>query len=143
MAITALTLSATKNYVSDLDPAKKDNPEHATNFVLGAIDTFVNSHVFDRALEFKQGESNNVQSAGIKMNEMDVETVRFGLKDIKNLKDGDGNDIPFTTQVRVILGKTYNVVSEEILRILPLGVQRELAREIRNINTLTKAEAKN
>jgi hypothetical protein len=74
---------------------------------------------------------------------MDVEVVRFGLKAMTNFKDQAGNEVPFTTQNRSVLGKTYAVVSEDILRTLPTVVTRELANEIRTLNTLTKEEGKN
>jgi hypothetical protein len=139
MSIVALNLSAVKTFYSKYDPSEGDE---RTEFTLGAIDGFVNAAVFDKALEWKSSDA-GTQTASVKMNEMDMEVVRFGLKGMRNFKDRDDNEIPFTTQNRTIMGKDYQVVSQDVLRAIPTVVIRELCAEIRTLNTLTKEEGKN
>lgn len=101
MAISGLSLSKTLDYRSQSNPvvvAAKGDPNadlsEATVFVLGAIDLFVVSAVFDRALEFRRDGGNDVEAAKVKMNEMAVETVRYGLKGWRNMLDSDGAPSP-------------------------------------------------
>lgn len=140
MAIKALTLSSVKVIESALDPAR--GTAEATRFTIGALDAFVSAYVTDRMLTFSDSDSGGIQTAQVKMNEADLEVVRFGLKGWENFQDARGNDVAFRTVERILQGKKYVVVeSDDLARMAPELV-RELAREIRAINSVTEDEAK-
>lgn len=139
MAIKALTLSRTKVHESDLDPAK-GTPD-ATQFTIGAIDSYISSYVFDRTLVFGESAGGEREVAQVKMNESNIDVVRFGLKGWKNFKDEDNNDVEFTTVERVVMGKKYVAASDECIARMDIALIRDLASAIREINVVTKDEA--
>jgi hypothetical protein len=140
MAIKALTLSSVKVIESDSDPAKGSTD--ATRFTIGAIDAFVSAYVFDRTLTFTENDVGDVTLAQVKMSEANLEAVRFGLRGWENLKDGHGNDVPFTTADRIVMGKKYVTVADESLALLSQDLVRELAASIRTINEVAPDVAK-
>lgn len=140
MAIKALTLSSVKTIESALDPAR--GTADATRFTIGALDAFVSAYVSDRMLTFSDSDLGGIQTAQVKMNEADLEVVRFGLKGWENFKDARDNDIEFKTVERILQGKKYTVVDTDRLALMAQELIRELAREIRFINTVTEDDAK-
>lgn len=138
MALKAYSLAQSREIQSTLDSAF-GTPE-ASTFVLGAIDVFVNTAIFDKSLKFSSNDGGDV--AQVMLNEMNLEMVRFGLKGWRNFKGVDGNDTPFQVSNRTVLGKTYQVVSDDCLQMLGIELIRELAGEIRKFNSLSKEEAK-
>lgn len=139
MAIKALTLSAVSTIELDLDDAK--GTPAATKFTIGALDAFVTAYVYDRTLTFSDSEATGKATAQVKMNEANIEQVRFGLKGWSNFKDAAGNDIQFTMVEKVVLGKKYVVVSDDAMTMLPIEIIRELSAKIRKINEVTTDEA--
>lgn len=140
MAIKALTLSSVKVIESALDPAR--GTAEATRFTIGAIDAFVSAYVTDRMLTFSDNDAGGIQTAQVKMNEADLEVVRFGLRGWENFQDARGNDVEFRTVERILQGKKYAVVDNDCLARLQQELIRELAREIRAINVVTEEDAK-
>jgi len=139
MAIAALTMSAVKTIESVLDPAK-GTPD-ATKFTIGAIDTFVWTYVHDRTLVFGENEETGKQTAQVKLNEVNLELVRFGLKDWANFKDEKGNDVEFKTVERFVMGKKYQVVADDCLLRFDVMLVREIANAIRDINEVKEIDA--
>jgi hypothetical protein len=152
MAVKGLTLSTVKVIESVMDDAK--GTEAATKFIIGAIDAFVSTHVYDMTLVF--GESDvltetiddkgvktfaKTQTAQVMLNKSNLEVVRFGLKGWDGFKDDKSNDILFTTVTRIVNGKQYTVVSDDCLGRMDVMLIRELANQIRTINVLTTADA--
>jgi hypothetical protein len=137
MAIKALTLSAVATVELDFDDAK-GTPD-ATKFTIGALDAFVTAYVYDRTLTFSEVDGKD--TAQVKMNEANIEAVRFGLKGWSNFKDAAGSDVEFATVDKIVLGKKYVVVSDGALAALPPEVIREVALKIRKINEVTADEA--
>jgi hypothetical protein len=140
MAIKALTLSSVKVIESDSDPAR--GSADATRFTIGAIDAFVSAYVVDRTLTFTENDAGGIALAQVKMSEANLEAVRFGLRGWENFKDGHGNDVPFTTADRIVMGKKYVTVADEGLALLSQDLVRELAAAIRTINEVTHDVAK-
>lgn len=138
MAVKALTLSAVATITSKTDEAY-GTPE-ATQFTIGALDAFVSSYMFDRTLSFSENDA-GVQTAMVKMNEANIEGVRFGLKGWSNFKDDKGNDVEFKTVEKFVMGRKFIVVSDECLALMDLPLLRELAVAIRNINEVKPADA--
>ena len=140
MAIKALTLSSVKLIESESDPAK--GTADATRFTIGAIDAFVSAYVFDRTLTFTEADAGGIATAQVKMSEANLEAVRFGLRGWENFKDQSGNDVPFTTSDRIVMGKKYVAVADDCLALLNQDLVRELAAAIRRINEVGPDDAK-
>ncbi len=140
MAIRALTLSSVKVIEAENDPAK--GSADATRFTIGAIDAFVSAYVFDRTLTFTENEAGGVATAQVRMSEANLEAVRFGLRGWENLKDDRGDDVPFTTADRIVMGKKYVTVADDGLARLSQDLVRELASAIRSINEVAPDDAK-
>jgi hypothetical protein len=140
MAIKALTLSSVQVIESDSDPAR--GTADATKFTIGAIDAFVSAYVFDRTLTFTDSVAGGIAMAQVKMSEANLEAVRFGLRGWENFRDDRGNDVPFATADRIVLGKRYVAVADESLAVLGQDLVRELANAIRRINEVTPDDAK-
>lgn len=140
MAIKALTLSSVKVIESDSDAAK--GTADATRFTIGAIDAFVSAYVLDRTLTFTETDAGGIATAQVKMSEANLEAVRFGLRGWENFKDQSGNDVPFTTSDRIVMGKRYVAMADDCLALLNPELVRELAGAIRRINEVSPDDAK-
>ena len=138
--LKAINLTKTKVYESDLDDAK--GTDQATQFVLGAINTRAFSSIVDRNSEIRVNEDGEQAS---RFNSMTVayDLVRFGLKDINNMQDADGNPLKFVTESVNYNGKTMLAASSAIMEALPTELIVELAGEIQSLNSVTAEEAKN
>lgn len=136
MAIRGLTLSSTFEYQSDADPDK--GTPNATVFVLGPLDVFVSTHLFDGAMEV--GPDQQVQ---FRSNAANLDAVRFGLKGWRNFKNEDGSDIPFETTERNLLGRKYVGVFDDCLARISIDEVRVMATQIREASLVQEAEAKN
>lgn len=141
MPIIGLTLATTRDFQSKSDAAF-GTPE-ATTFVLGALDVFVASNIFDKNLTVMRGATGQPEGTRFHFNEVMLELARFGLKNWRNFKDSDGNDIPFATQKRIVNGKEYTVASDTSLAMIPFPVLMEIGMEVEKVNNVTKVEAKN
>jgi hypothetical protein len=136
MAIKGLTLSSVKNYVSTTDPEK--GSENETVFILKPLDSFATTFLFDSGV--------NLMSEGngrIEVYRMNLEAVRIGLAGWKNFQDGEGNQLEFKTETLQICGKPYQALSQDLLKLMPFSLVRELAEEIRALGSVTEEEAKN
>lgn len=142
MALQGLTKASTRLFESAKDP-DKGNP-NATRFKLAFIDSFVTAYLKDKLTSFEADPNDATKVVSVySPNEIHIETVRFGLKGWENFKDEEGNDIEFKTVKRRMGGRSYDVVSDELLGNLPMSLIEELAVEIRRLNIVTVAEAKN
>lgn len=139
--LVGLTMTAQTHYVSALDPAK-GTPE-ATTFLLGSIDRATMARIMDKALVFKQGDGDEAGASQVRMNEVNYELVRHGLKGWTNFKDADGNDIPLETVADASIGRLRQVVSHASMDRLSMDLISDIAREVNRINSLTKEQAKN
>jgi len=72
-----------------------------------------------------------------------LESFRFGVKDIQNLKDSSGNIVKFDTVSKPIRGNNYNAVSDKIVEMFSLNVLTEIGSEIIKIGNLSDDEIKN
>lgn len=139
MAIKALTLSAVKTIESRLDPAY-GTPD-ATRFTIGAIDAFVAAYIGDRSLAFADGDESGRAIAQVRLNEANLEYLRFGLKGWEKFADARGNDVAFATAEKVVMGKKYQVVADDCLARIEGELAGWLAGEIKTINTVTADDA--
>ncbi len=136
----AINLTKTVEYKSYLDP-NKDNDD-AVVFTLGAVDTRTMSSIIDKNIENKTNKEGEMI---FKPNQMTTSylLVRFGLKGLKNWKNHDDTDVEFKTETVNMFGKTYKLVSEDIISAFPSELITELSGEIYSLNNLTDEDVKN
>jgi len=143
MAIIGLTLSAEEAYQSKLDPdAGKDG---ATTFKLGTLDSKVMGRLKDDATTFAVNPTapEDEVDVSVGQNQLYYLACQFGLRGWTGLKDTAGNDIPFRTFKRNMGGKSYAVVTDEVLSTIPQEVIAELGSKLMAMNDMTGVEAGN
>ncbi len=142
--IKGISLGETEEKYSQYD---KEEPR--TLWKIGVIDTMIMSEIRDKITVFEADRevdpSAQSRTARTKLNlhMADIEYVRHGLKGFTNFCDSNGNAIMFRTERRFCAGKQMDVVSEEILSIIPMPIIEELAFYIKNKNVLSEQEIKN
>lgn len=136
-----LTMTGLVHYVSPLDPDK--GTENETRFQLGSIDRATMARIMDKALVFTQSDTDANGSSQVRMNEVNYDLVRAGLRGWTNFKDAEGNDIAFATVREASYGRMRDMVSHECMDRLSMELITDLARKINELNSLTKAAVKN
>lgn len=162
MALYALTLSDTVEYVSDLDPCKKsqqvpvdpedpskgsktvtDIDEGATLFMLRPLDCFLNAHIYDNASSITGREGSEEVGIKTRVNQTNLDAVRFGLSGFKNFTDRKGTAVRFTTVNEFVNGREYTVASPDVMNCLGIRLIQELARKIKEISEVSEQQSKN
>jgi len=142
MPIIGLDLTAKRTLESRYDTAK-GTPE-ATKFEIGTLDSRVHGYIKDMATTFTvdptPGAAQEEVQTSMEQSLVNFTACQFGLRGWSNLKDAEGNDLPFKTRSKALGGKSYQVVSDEVLRQVPGAVLSELAVEILKANDLTDAQ---
>ena len=141
MAIRGIDVYEVRDYISKYD---KDEPK--TIFKLGVLDSRVRAELEDEATSFEVSSPSAPEEqskATLGLNRRNIETVRFGLKGMENFQDAKGNPVKFDTISLSKYGKNYQVVTPQILQMLPFEVIMELAGEIRRDNWMSEQERKN
>lgn len=139
--IKALDLSEQIKYVSKLD--KGDSP---TTWYLGVLDTRIRKQIEDVSLEYEidpSAPSSAKAKTSFNIGKSELDFVQFGLKNFDNFVDSAGKAIQFKTETKISGGRTYHIVADEIIRIIPGDIVRELAAEIKRINSVGEEERKN
>lgn len=134
--IKAINPEATFEHVCQGDT---DNP---TVWVLGVLDARIRSFINDRAVRVDADGKAPLEPAdqAIRAGTWQWLTVKYGLRGWRNLADPNGVQIPEAFE-RVPHGsKSYPVVPDRLMEILPADVMAELATEISRANTLQEAE---
>lgn len=161
MAIRALSLADTITHVLDSDPCKvtkqvpvdeavADGPkktvteikEGATKFFLKPLDVFLMGYIYDNAstLSGKQGS----EEIGIhtRVNQTNIEAVRFGLTGFSNFLDEKG-EVKWATQKAMINGREYDAVHDDVIKKLGVKEIAELAGKVKEISEVSKVDEKN
>lgn len=141
MALRIQALSGTTKHQSPSDPAF--GTEAATTFLIGPVDVFVSTTIFDRMLSYQQDDGDKAEVSRFALNQMNLDLVRFGLKGWSHFLDANDNEVPFKTEKRLVAGREYVAASDECLVMLGVELVRELAGKIRHLNTVSVGEAKN
>lgn len=142
MALTAVNINKTRIYVSRHDP----DTQNPTKWHLGFLDSLRRAQIDDQITVFEAdpGKPDAQAKTTLKLNEARVDLVRFGLKDIENFIDEEtAKPVKFETITVLREGKSYNVVSDTILRRIDPDILYELAEEIKKLNKFTEVEEKN
>lgn len=159
MAINALSLASTREYISRLDPHHPDkakdyqgqyipagttvpDPKKATRWKLGTLDSRVYGYLRDITTEIVQTDDGQA-SRRLAVNKMYREAVRFGLRGWENFKDHRGKEVERVTEEFTLGGKVYVVLTDKVLDVIPGEVIAELGQAIRDGNEVTEDEAKN
>jgi hypothetical protein len=163
MALVGISAAEAQDYVSDMDPCKRviETPvdpadpskgvkketvidEGATVFSLAGLDCFLMAKIYDDTSHLTRNTA-EVAEFGLKtrINQTNVEAVRYGLKGWEHLTDAKGNDMPFSTVKRTHDGREYTVASDACLARLGVRLISELGDRIKAMSEVTKAEAKN
>jgi hypothetical protein len=162
MALIGITRPETRDYVSESDPSRtvrivpvdpKDAAkgtreevvveDGATVFELGVLDVFLMGMIYDKSTSITRGESADDVGFQTRVNQTNIETVRYGLKGWRNFHDADRGEIGFTAEPRFVNGRAYQAVSDDCLNRLGIRLIRELAQEIKANSEVRGQEAKN
>ena len=162
MALIALTVSDTVEYVSDLDPAKSKQPvpidpadpskgttmkevvgDGATVFLLKPLDVFLMGYIYDNASTLSGKQGDDTVGIHTRVNQTNIDAVRHGLAGFRNYADRNGNAIPFKTQKAVVNGREYDVAHDDILKTLGIRLIQELADKVKEISEVSPDEEKN
>jgi hypothetical protein len=133
MAVIGISRSETFEYVLDSDPCKKRIPldvpgiengekiteevvieEGATVFKLGVLDLFLMGEIYDKSTLVTRNDADHQVGVHTRLNQTNIDAVRFGLKGWTNFPDRAGNDIAFKTVEKVVNGRKYHVVAASI-----------------------------
>lgn len=123
-------------------PEDKENP---TIWILGHLDSLTKSKIFMDlfSVQFSLEETKSAEYVPKKHPlEMDFAAVRFGLKGFKNFQL-NGKEIEFKTEKLDTFGKTYLVVADEILSMIPQTIISKLARKIFEEISISEEQRKN
>ncbi len=140
MAIQAIDLNETQDYIS-----KYDTGESKTIWKLGALDSRIKKTIEDVAWEYEANPNapgDAKAKASFNIGKTELEFVQFGLKGFENFQN-KGKQVYHATDTKIVSGKTYHVLKDDILRIIPGDVIRELADKIKEINNVGEEERKN
>jgi hypothetical protein len=162
MALVAMTVSDTTDYVSDMDAAKSkqqvpiDPDDHskgtteqivigegATVFTLKPLDVFLMSWIYDNASDISGKQGSSEVGIRTKVNETNIQAVRHGLAGLKNFHDSKGSPIIFRTVKVFVGGKQYTVADDSVLQALGLKLVTELAEQIKRRSDVGAGEEKN
>ncbi len=143
MAIKGINIYETKDYVSKFDPDKKS----PTVWKIGILDSLLKSKLKDIVTTYEVDPAKPDEGRAkttLNINQSRVEIVRFGLKGFENFLDPKtGKPVKFDTISKASYGRNYNVVTDEVLKIIPENILYELADEISKESGLTAEEEKN
>jgi hypothetical protein len=162
MALIGISCGDTFEYVSEGDPSKRRvdepiDPKHpdkgsrtkvvidddATVFELGVLDVFLMGMIYDRASAIAPRESDGELAFSTRVNQTNIEAVRYGLRGWRNFLDRDGKEIPFETKLQHAANRKYQVVTDECLNRLGIRRIRELGQQIKDRSEVQAAEEKN
>jgi hypothetical protein len=138
-----INITETKDYVSK----HETNKESPTIWKIGILDSILKSKIQDVITTYEADPANpkSIKAmAKVNVEERALDIVRFGLRGIENfLHPQTGKPIQFETISVNRFGKNYNLVSDEIIKVIPSKVLSELAEEISKQSGITEEETKN
>lgn len=143
MAIKALDLSALHRHVPDSDPDKGTEAE--TRFELGVLDSKLLGKLKDDVTTFAVNPAapDDEVDVSVNQNQLHYLVCRHGIKGWSNLKDVKGDDVPYITRKKNVVGNNYLVVDEAVLSAIPSDVLSELGAKIISLTEVSEEERKN
>lgn len=162
MALIALSVSDTLDYVSDRDPSKVarkvqidpndakkghrteyDIKEGASVFKLSALDVFLMGMIYDNANQISGKQGSDEIDLNTKLNQTNIDAVRHGLTGIENFHDKKGNLVVVETEKVKIGKRDYHVLTDKVMNTLGIQLIGELASKIKEISEVSVADEKN
>ena len=140
--LTGIDVTATKKYVSKLDPAK-DNP---TVFHIGFLDPALRAEIDDESSSYEMSSSNPNDKAKINLswNKRQITAIKFGLKGLENFLDPQTKKpIDYKCETIRYAGKMRECVPDRIIAMFPSELRAELAEAILDESKLSEGERKN
>ena len=140
--LTGIDVTATRKYVSKLDP-DKENP---TVFHLGYLDPALRAELDDESSSFKLSSTNPKDPADIKINynKRQLMAIKYGLKGLENFLDPQNKKpVDFKCETIRCAGKMRDTVPDRIIAMFTSELRTELAEEILNESKLSEEERKN
>lgn len=140
MAFTAVNLNRTMEFISPQDPDK----DNSTKFIIGFLDADTKAAIDDKLSvvsiydQSMEGIAKRTNFAATQLG-----YLRFGLKDVVNLIDDQGNPVEFKTKKIKQGGKEYDIVDDSVINAIPANIRLEVALKIQVVNEFTKEEAGN
>jgi hypothetical protein len=162
MAIKALVLSTVLTHVLFNDPSRRSvtspvDPDDAskgskTDVVIDAdatvfsykpLDVFLMGYIYDRASILSQSGDGSTDMK-TRLNETNIDAVRFGITAISNFFEADGvTQVPIKFVKRMVNGREYDALPDEVIIKLDAGSLAELAHQIKEASTLKREDEKN
>jgi hypothetical protein len=162
VALVAMTTADVVDYVSDRDPAKKARTvlvdptdpskgeivtkevgDGATVFGLKALDVFLMGYIYDTASVLERDQNSSKIGIHTRVNQTNIDAVRFGLATVRNFKKKDGSQVVVKTLKESINGREYEAVTPDVLTCLGIELIGELAGKIKEISSVSAEEEKN
>jgi hypothetical protein len=148
MAVTGLSLTKRNWYVCNADPGKRDDLEEckaegATVFYWRAIANSMMANIHDL-----------VSSSTMRMGDMTTQTFhqknaernrmafRHGITGWETFFDEEGEPIEYATEGDMVGGKTYTVISDDVMNRIPLQIVNEVGAHVYNSNSMGEADRK-
>lgn len=141
MAIRGVNLSQTLKFVSANDPEKGTPGE--TSFIFKKLDGFQGAYLGDSMVGFEQDRKTGQQSTKIHMGRVSFETIQLALQEAQNFLDPETNlPIEIRHVQKNIMGRTYLVVDDEIMRKIPPEIIQEAYQYLSDQSAVGLNEAK-
>ena len=140
--LTGIDVTATKKYVSKLDP-DKDNP---TVFHIGFLDPVLRAEIDDESSSYEMSSSNPNDKAKINLswNKRQITAIKFGLKGLENFLDPQTQKpVDYKCETIRYAGKMRDCVPDRIIAMFPSELRAELAEVILDESKLSEGERKN
>ncbi len=134
--INAIAIGQVEEFIM---PDDKENP---TIWIIGALDSITKIRLLAALSPMEQKEGNEDFVAKIDPLQFNLELVRFGLKGFKNFKL-NGADVEFKTKKLNKFDMSYNVLSDDIIKMIPIKVLNILADKILGAQELSRLDEKN
>ena len=140
--LTGIDVSATRKYVSKLDPDK----ESPTVFHIGFLDPALRAEIDDESSSYEMSSSNPNDKAKINLNwnKRQITAIKFGIKGLENFLDPQTKKpIDYRCETISYAGKRRDCVPDRIIAMFPSELRAELAEVILDESKLSEGERKN
>lgn len=139
MAIFGLDLTTTKDFYSRHDTAEKKGDK--TCFKIRPLDSRVYGMIRDRAFQFKLANKEGESAEGShRRYDVNFQAVAHGIEDIVNFTLPGGEAIEIKRRTAMVGNKKYEVLHDDVMRLIPGAIIDELAQEIMAANELDEKE---
>ncbi len=128
--VDPLAIGLTKEYIAKGD----EKSEKPTVWLIGALDSFMQSKITSLHILIEE----DVKKKGEQLEEFNFSVVRHGLRGFKNF-----GDVEFKTEKVKAFNQEFEIVSDEVLKKIPLRIIHELATAIWLGNKVSEELEKN